>query len=71
MSSATPDKATQRAALEDVDRDDENRPAFLLSLIEVKLLGIAGVSVPIRSRKSSGHVTAECGGNDCVIILHQ
>lgn len=44
MSSPTPEKLTQRAALEELDRDDDNRPPFLLSLTEVKLLGIAGVS---------------------------
>ncbi|KIO24456.1 hypothetical protein M407DRAFT_244457 [Tulasnella calospora MUT 4182] len=42
MSSPTTEKSPQRSALEDVDTDD-TRPPFLLSLTEVKLLGIAGV----------------------------
>lgn len=50
MSTPTPEKLTQRAALEEVDRDDDNRPPFLLSLTEVKLLGIAGVrSCPFKA----------------------
>lgn len=37
--------ASNRSKLEEFERDDDGRPPFILTWTEVKLLGIAGVSI--------------------------
>lgn len=41
--SSDEDKALASARLEEVERANDNRPPYILTYTEVKLLGIAGV----------------------------